>query len=262
MTSQPEPLTEQQLDDIEARKDAATPGPWMRKAELASHIVYIDNAAPDDGTLSPLWNAEWATEADGEFTAHARTDVPALLAEVRRLRARALTASEYDAAWHAVEGAAGEEGADPGTVLHAVLDRLGIAWQDAAYPAAAVNTLPTAEELADAPNPVQLRWGLDDVQYGDDDSVIVMLSGPDGEPYWLELDAERAAVLRRDLAGPDGEQPGPDTLPAWLHRRFAGGVPAWEFLDDGDRAYWEHQAAAVRRAVARGGFKTSAPTTP
>lgn len=40
---------------------------------------------------------------------------------------RTLTQSEYSAAWHAVEGAAGEEGADPGTVLHAVLDRLGIA---------------------------------------------------------------------------------------------------------------------------------------
>lgn len=52
---------------------------------------------------------------------------------------RALTASEYNAAWHAVEGAAGQEGADPGTVLHAVLDRLGIAWQDAAYPGAAAS---------------------------------------------------------------------------------------------------------------------------
>lgn len=53
--------------------------------------------------------------------------------------------------------------------------------------------------------PIQLRWGLDDVMWGDDDSVIVMLSGPDGEPYWLELDQERAAVLRQNLASPDGE---------------------------------------------------------
>lgn len=49
---------------------------------------------------------------------------------------RTLTPGEYNAAWHAVEGSAGEEGADPGTVLHAVLDRLGIQWQDAAVPAA------------------------------------------------------------------------------------------------------------------------------
>ena len=61
-------------------------------------------------------------------------DINVLVAEVRRLRARQLTFSEYNAAWHAVEGAAGEEGADPGTVLHAVLDRLGIEWQTAARP--------------------------------------------------------------------------------------------------------------------------------
>ncbi|MER8002973.1 hypothetical protein [Streptomyces sp. NPDC095613] len=34
------------------------------------------------------------------------------------------------------------------------------------------------------------------------------MSGPQGEPYWLELDQERAAVLREDLAGPVTEEPG------------------------------------------------------
>jgi hypothetical protein len=66
---------------------------------------------------------------------------------------------------------------------------------------------PGATSIADADSPTQLRWGLNDVMWGDDDSVIVLLSGPDGEPYWLELDADRAAALRQDLAGPDGEQP-------------------------------------------------------
>jgi hypothetical protein len=56
--------------------------------------------------------------------------------------------------------------------------------------------------IADADNPTPLRWGLNDVMWGDDDSVTVLLSGPDREPYWLELDPERAAVLREDLAGP------------------------------------------------------------
>lgn len=60
-----------------------------------------------------------------------------------------------------------------------------------------------AEDLASADNPTQLRWGLNDVLWGDDDTVTVLLSGPDREPYWLELDPERAAVLRQDLAGPD-----------------------------------------------------------
>lgn len=51
--------------------------------------------------------------------------------------------------------------------------------------------------------PIQLRWGLDDVQWGDDDSVTLLLSGPDGEPYSLELEATRAAALRQNLAGPE-----------------------------------------------------------
>ena len=54
------------------------------------------------------------------------------IAELTATPRRTLTPNEYDSAWHAVEGAAGEEGADPGTVLHAVLNRLGIEWQDAA----------------------------------------------------------------------------------------------------------------------------------
>lgn len=53
-------------------------------------------------------------------------------------------------------------------------------------------------------DPIPLRWGLNDVEWGDDDSTIVLLSGPDGEPYTLELEPTQAAVLREDLAGPEG----------------------------------------------------------
>lgn len=55
--------------------------------------------------------------------------------------------------------------------------------------------------IADDPTP--LRWGLGDVLHSDDGTLIVCLSGPDREPYWLELDPERAAALRNDLAGPE-----------------------------------------------------------
>ncbi|MGW0034702.1 hypothetical protein ACWDXD_33415 [Streptomyces sp. NPDC003314] len=72
----------------------------------------------------------------------------------------------------------------------------------------------TTPDPTTADDPVQLRWGLGDVLHGDDDSVIVCLSGPDREPYWLELDPERAAALRDDLGVhtcPDGEPcPGHD----------------------------------------------------
>lgn len=56
--------------------------------------------------------------------------------------------------------------------------------------------------------PVQLRWGLDDIMYGDDDTTTVMLSDDQRRPYWLELDPERTAVLRQYLAGPNAEPAG------------------------------------------------------
>ncbi|MEW1638613.1 hypothetical protein AB0469_31715 [Streptomyces sp. NPDC093801] len=49
----------------------------------------------------------------------------AALSGVRPDRRRTLTELEHDRAWHAIEGAA-EDGADPGTVLAAVLHALGI----------------------------------------------------------------------------------------------------------------------------------------
>jgi len=76
--------------------------------------------------------------------------------------------------------------------------REDIETDSASRPAAAAS-----EDTTTAVDPTPLRWGLNDVLWGDDDSTIVMLSGPDGEPYWLELDPERAAVLRQNLAGPE-----------------------------------------------------------
>ena len=68
------------LDEIEARTNAATDGPWT----WATHST----ADGDEwGVFSP---ADWAlaTNRDGwgcdaEFIAHARTDVPALVAALR-----------------------------------------------------------------------------------------------------------------------------------------------------------------------------------
>lgn len=51
----------------------------------------------------------------------------------------------------------------------------------------------------------------------------------------------------------------PDTLPQWLCGRF--GDEPWIDLDEADRSFWEHEAAAVRRAVARGGFKPRQKTS-
>jgi hypothetical protein len=58
-----------------------------------------------------------------------------------------------------------------------------------------------------------------------------------------------------DMSNIRGGDDQPDTLAQWLYQRFRGGSAGWDTLGDADRSYWEHEAAAVRRAVARGGFK-------
>ena len=46
-----------------------------------------------------------------------------------------------------------------------------------------------------------------------------------------------------------------DTLPQWLQWRFRKAQYDWDQLTESDHDYWRHEAAAVRRAVARDGFK-------
>lgn len=86
-------MSDHELAAIKVRAEAATPGPW--------------DVEPDDGgadwhgfaTKASIRTAGWSDgagwckygfdAADATFIAHARTDVPALLAEVERLRGAA-----------------------------------------------------------------------------------------------------------------------------------------------------------------------------
>jgi hypothetical protein len=108
MTSE---LTTQQLDEIDARHKAATPGPWGvyefgggTAIDIAAdlqdtgcgyrarrEICRLEDEPLDNDPTHREWTAEedWAqVQADSVFVAHAREDVPALIAEVRRLRDR------------------------------------------------------------------------------------------------------------------------------------------------------------------------------
>ena len=62
------------LNEIEARANAATEGPWdlIGGGEYVTPVGIM--VAPDDGGVNG---------ADAEFIAHARTDVPALVAALR-----------------------------------------------------------------------------------------------------------------------------------------------------------------------------------
>ncbi|MFJ3097385.1 hypothetical protein [Streptomyces hydrogenans] len=67
--------------------------------------------------------------------------------------------------------------------------------------------IPSVPDPTTADDPTPLRWGLGDVLHGDDDTTTVCLSGPDREPYWLELEPEQRDVLRADLAAPETIEP-------------------------------------------------------
>ncbi|MFJ2697487.1 hypothetical protein ACIO5Z_14835 [Streptomyces rochei] len=125
------------------------------------------------------------------------------------------------------------------------------------------------------------------LELGDPDDRVSATCADPGHPTWLraqddtrgcpwcrvaELEAERhttnealsdaAEQLRRDrdrIAELEHHSTGPDTLAAWLFQRFYLGSEPWERLDEDNRSYWEHEARAVRRAVARGGYKTGEP---
>lgn len=86
-------MSDLDLEAIKERCDAATPGPWALSSwtEWGATSYGVKDVAPPGGTvrdsdpahrhcLTPM------EESDAAFIAHAREDVPALVAEVERLR--------------------------------------------------------------------------------------------------------------------------------------------------------------------------------
>ncbi|MYY79685.1 MULTISPECIES: hypothetical protein [unclassified Streptomyces] len=79
-------LSPQREAEIRERVEAATPGPWGAKEATDSFVDEI-LANPGEPTARFLARVSGVNVADGAFIAHARSDVPALLAEVERQRA-------------------------------------------------------------------------------------------------------------------------------------------------------------------------------
>jgi len=73
-------MNEEQLAEIEARCEAATKGPWSVYVCGIRSLGY-DVDGPEEGN-----RGQFERQEDAEFIARAREDVPALIAEVRRLR--------------------------------------------------------------------------------------------------------------------------------------------------------------------------------
>ena len=82
------------LDEMQARCDAATKGPWTftREATTEENDIpcwVLESALGLPDVLCRYWATSFVGAKDAAFIAHARTDIPALIAEVRRLRREA-----------------------------------------------------------------------------------------------------------------------------------------------------------------------------
>lgn len=88
-------MTDEELQAIEARANAATLGPWAA-SEFIGHtggcvLARIDDEGDTARIAETRWRwsalGMWQHKANLEFIASARQDIPALVAEVRQLRA-------------------------------------------------------------------------------------------------------------------------------------------------------------------------------
>lgn len=76
------------LDAIQARVDAATEGPWCLTGE-PEEVKAVAKYTSANGISTGIYITDLVeSDEDAEFIAHARTDVPALLALVREQQAR------------------------------------------------------------------------------------------------------------------------------------------------------------------------------
>lgn len=98
-------MTESDLLVIEARANAATPGEWVYDAP---EIFRVEPLGKGQLPTAIVWECPnegggVSCDADGIFLAHARQDIPALVAEVRRQNAhirRLEMLLEPERKWH------------------------------------------------------------------------------------------------------------------------------------------------------------------
>lgn len=74
------------IEQIKARAEAATPGPWSHFQTLSGE-AYVGEANDDDAPLASMHQGIDEQDRNAAFIAHARTDIPLLLEEVARLQA-------------------------------------------------------------------------------------------------------------------------------------------------------------------------------
>jgi hypothetical protein len=101
-------MTEQELLTIEERASKASPGPWTHGLEMEPPDPGIEAAGGGcvafvqvHGNINTVVRTgEEFSHDDARFIAHAREDIPALIAEIRRLkREKLLNGPQFGATW-------------------------------------------------------------------------------------------------------------------------------------------------------------------
>lgn len=87
-------MTTEQLEAIRKRAEAATGEEWTDFDEHSGGNVVYEYDRLTEGNDSIIADCE--TAADAEFIANAREDIPALLAEVERLRVALIEIADID----------------------------------------------------------------------------------------------------------------------------------------------------------------------
>lgn len=83
-------MTDEELNEIESRASAATPGQWTAgEIGVVTTDAKISERYDQVASVLPICDRKGYCYQDGttRFIAHARADIPALIAEVRRLKA-------------------------------------------------------------------------------------------------------------------------------------------------------------------------------
>jgi hypothetical protein len=86
-----EPITDAELQAMAERVDAASKGPWESFIEGRGHVsgddfIRIGGPDNDEADMYVYRDRTPASDADLDFIAGARQDVPRLIAEIKRLR--------------------------------------------------------------------------------------------------------------------------------------------------------------------------------
>jgi hypothetical protein len=81
-------MTDKEIEEIEARANRAHPAPWGIPPRRSNATKFWLQLKDKDGDWLWTWRGFVACdfEEDAEFVAHARSDVPALIAEIYRLK--------------------------------------------------------------------------------------------------------------------------------------------------------------------------------